>query len=180
MALCYQLTRSQTEQWLASICRTWEPTSKFGVECDWAGLLPLAKRVACHGLLVCDDAPQWEWLTAEIGLCWVHQARHYKKLTPHHALLWGGFGRFYRELLAILPRAFGLPTGSHSCRSSPLARRIRAGVWPCHRLSSIGSTNRQDAGEAGPIAGGTVAPGNPVAQQRQRTGGQATSTQTRY
>src|SRR5204863_8413725 len=33
-------------------------------------------------LLVCDDAPQWAWLTEEIGGCWVHEGRHYKKLTP--------------------------------------------------------------------------------------------------
>jgi Transposase IS66 family len=33
-------------------------------------------------LLVCDDAPQWAWLTEAIGGCWVHEGRHYKKLTP--------------------------------------------------------------------------------------------------
>jgi len=33
-------------------------------------------------LLVCDDAPQFKWLTEDIGLCWVHEGRHYKKLTP--------------------------------------------------------------------------------------------------
>jgi hypothetical protein len=33
-------------------------------------------------LLVCDDAPQFNWLTEEMGLCWVHEGRHYKKLTP--------------------------------------------------------------------------------------------------
>ena len=33
-------------------------------------------------LLVCDDAPQFKWLTEDIALCWVHEGRHYKKLTP--------------------------------------------------------------------------------------------------
>jgi len=58
-------------------------------------------------LLVCDDAPQFNWLTAELALCWVHEGRHYKKLAPlvtrHQELLaefsaqfWG----LYRELLA--------------------------------------------------------------------------------
>jgi hypothetical protein len=37
-------------------------------------------------LLVCDDAPQFKWLTEDIGLCWVHEGRHYKKLTPAIAL----------------------------------------------------------------------------------------------
>jgi hypothetical protein len=41
--------------------------------------------------LVCDDAPQFNWLGQEMMLCWVHQGRHYKKLTPVIAL--------HRELL---------------------------------------------------------------------------------
>jgi hypothetical protein len=38
--------------------------------------------VAVVRLLVCDDAPQFNWLTEEMGLCWVHEGRHYKKLMP--------------------------------------------------------------------------------------------------
>ena len=34
-------------------------------------------------LLVCDDAPQFNWLTEELALCWVHEGRHYKKLEPY-------------------------------------------------------------------------------------------------
>ena len=34
-------------------------------------------------LLICDDAPQCNWLTLELALCWIHEFRHYKKLTPH-------------------------------------------------------------------------------------------------
>jgi hypothetical protein len=41
--------------------------------------------------LVCDDAPQFNWLGQEMMLCWVHEGRHYKKLTPVIAL--------HRELL---------------------------------------------------------------------------------
>ena len=33
-------------------------------------------------LLVCDDAPQFHWVTNDVALCWVHEGRHYKKLTP--------------------------------------------------------------------------------------------------
>ena len=33
-------------------------------------------------ILVCDDAPQFKLLTKELSLCWVHEARHYKKLSP--------------------------------------------------------------------------------------------------
>lgn len=31
--------------------------------------------------LVCDDAPQFK-LLLDIGLCWIHEGRHYKKLNP--------------------------------------------------------------------------------------------------
>ena len=36
-------------------------------------------------ILVSDDAPQFTHLTQEQMLCWVHEGRHYKKLTPHVA-----------------------------------------------------------------------------------------------
>jgi len=62
-------------------------------------------------LLLCDDAPQFQCITDDLALCWVHEGRHYKKLTPllacHQAQLaqfqtrfWG----FYRELLAYRAR----------------------------------------------------------------------------
>jgi hypothetical protein len=34
-------------------------------------------------LLLCDDAPQFPGLTEDLGLCWIHDARHYQKLVPH-------------------------------------------------------------------------------------------------
>jgi hypothetical protein len=57
--------------------------------------------------LACDDAPQFKGLTEAIALCWVHEGRHYKKLTPclayHERLLRrfrARFWAFYAELLA--------------------------------------------------------------------------------
>jgi hypothetical protein len=57
-------------------------------------------------LLICDDAPQFGWLTAELALCWVHEYRHYKKLTPcipyHRKQLdefKEHFWKLYRQLL---------------------------------------------------------------------------------
>ena len=32
--------------------------------------------------LLCDDAPQYKLLTERLALCWVHDGRHYKKLSP--------------------------------------------------------------------------------------------------
>lgn len=57
-------------------------------------------------LLLCDDAPQFKQITQELALCWVHEGRHYKKLTPivneHRQELDAFLSRFwdyYRELL---------------------------------------------------------------------------------
>ncbi len=58
-------------------------------------------------LLLCDDAPQFNWLTAQLALCWIHEYRHYKKLTPRflahcHILeqFAKDFWKLYRDLLA--------------------------------------------------------------------------------
>jgi len=58
-------------------------------------------------LLVCDDAPQFNWLTADLALCWVHEYRHYKKMTPRLAYhrqrldqFKETFWKLYRKLLA--------------------------------------------------------------------------------
>lgn len=58
-------------------------------------------------ILLCDDAPQFKIITEELALCWVHDGRLYKKLSPvipHHvkeqkqflAVYW----EYYRKLLA--------------------------------------------------------------------------------
>jgi hypothetical protein len=52
-------------------------------------------------LLICDDAPQFNWLTEEMSLCWVHEGRHYKKLTPvipHHRELLADFRKQFWDL----------------------------------------------------------------------------------
>jgi hypothetical protein len=57
--------------------------------------------------LVCDDAPQFRAITEELALCWIHEGRHYKKLTPYLpqsraalATILEQFWDYYRELLA--------------------------------------------------------------------------------
>jgi hypothetical protein len=42
-------------------------------------------------LLLSDDAPQFKSITAEQALCWVHEGRHFKKLSP--------FLDYHRQLL---------------------------------------------------------------------------------
>jgi hypothetical protein len=41
------------------------------------------KRSDAVSTLVCDDAPQFKNITDELALCWVHEGRHYKKITPY-------------------------------------------------------------------------------------------------
>ena len=57
--------------------------------------------------LLCDDAPQFNWLTRAMMLCWVHEGRPYKKLMPviplHQQRLEGfrnSFWEYYDQLLA--------------------------------------------------------------------------------
>lgn len=57
--------------------------------------------------LVCDDAPQFRAITEELALCWIHEGRHFKQLTPYLpqyraalADILTQFWDYYRELLA--------------------------------------------------------------------------------
>jgi hypothetical protein len=66
-----------------------------------------AKDMPIVRLLVCDDAPQFNWIAEQLALCWVHEGRHYKKLIPsfvNHLKLLSEFRKqfwgFYDELLA--------------------------------------------------------------------------------
>lgn len=56
-------------------------------------------------LLLCDDAPQFQWVTETLALCWIHEGRHYKKLSPvvpYHRQVQQrflrAFWRFYKKL----------------------------------------------------------------------------------
>jgi len=57
--------------------------------------------------LICDDAPQFKQLTKHLGLCWIHDGRHYKKLNPlfnYHQQILDDFLQkywdYYHQLLA--------------------------------------------------------------------------------
>jgi hypothetical protein len=58
-------------------------------------------------LLLCDDAHQFNWLTEQLALCWIHEFRHYKRLLPRflsHCQALQAFGKtfwlFYHKLLS--------------------------------------------------------------------------------
>jgi len=65
------------------------------------------RDVPVIAILVCDDAPQFKGVTAEVALCWVHAGRHIKKLNPllapHRALteqFLADFWAYYHDLRA--------------------------------------------------------------------------------
>ena len=53
--------------------------------------------------LLCDDAPQFKLITDDLALCWIHEGRHYKKLSPFIACHQKILDDFPRTVLGILP-----------------------------------------------------------------------------
>jgi hypothetical protein len=51
-------------------------------------------------LLLCDDAPQFNWVTEQLALCWIHEGRHYKKLTPSSAPFRNALADFTQQFWA--------------------------------------------------------------------------------
>jgi hypothetical protein len=127
-----------TRNWLSAQCSNQDWDEKTFVErldTRWPKLsvqqrqaiLSAAAVAAYHAeediplvrLLVCDDAPQFNWLAEEIALCWVHEGRHYKKLMPvfvHHIELLNDFRKqfweYYHQLLTYQQQ----PTPEESAR----------------------------------------------------------------
>ena len=78
-------------------CREALALAAYEAQTDW----PVVRT------LLCDDAAQYRLVTEELGLCWVHEGRHYTKLIVHaplHQQLLADFSTdfwaYYRELLA--------------------------------------------------------------------------------
>jgi hypothetical protein len=114
-----------TRRWLSAECsdRDWdEQTFVARLDANWPNLsvqqrqaiLSAAAVAAYHAegdislvrLLICDDAPQFNWIATSLALCWIHEGRHYKKLMPvfvHHLQLLEDFRKqfweFYHQLL---------------------------------------------------------------------------------
>ena len=56
-------------------------------------------------VLVCDDAGQFKLLTDHLALCWIHQGRHYQRLSPvvpRHARALDRFLDCYWDFYAVL------------------------------------------------------------------------------
>jgi hypothetical protein len=99
---------NQLEQWLDSYLAKLGPQQRKLVKDALAIAAYRTQRLwPVVELLVCDDAPQFNWLTLELALCWIHEFRHYKKLIPripiHRQALDTfneSFWELYRKILA--------------------------------------------------------------------------------
>jgi Transposase IS66 family len=101
-------TEEQLETWLDEhLCKLGEQQRKWIKDALAIAAYRTQQIWPIVDLLLCDDAPQFNWLTDLLALCWIHEYRHYKKLTPHidyHRQLLDAFKesfwKFYRKLLA--------------------------------------------------------------------------------
>jgi len=73
-----------------------------------AAIAAYHQEEGCIALLICDDAPQFKLLALSLALCWIHEGRHYKKLSPvvpfHQDVLKSfldDFWNYYHQLLAF-------------------------------------------------------------------------------
>lgn len=101
-------TEEQLETWLDEhLCKLGEQQRKWIKDALAIAAYRTQAIWPIVELLLCDDAPQFNWLTDLLALCWIHEYRHYKKLIPrieyHRQLLDAfkeSFWKFYRRLLA--------------------------------------------------------------------------------
>jgi hypothetical protein len=75
-------------------------TTKWIVEALAVSAYHAQSEVPIVRLLICDDAPQFQWVTDELALCWVHAGRHFKKLEPCVALHREQLERFLKDFWA--------------------------------------------------------------------------------
>lgn len=95
-------TEDQLEAWLSATLPKMGPTVRKLVKDALAiAAYHTQTEYPVVSLLLCDDASQFNALTAELALCWVHEFRHYKKLVPrftHHCTLLQDFGQQFWQL----------------------------------------------------------------------------------
>ncbi len=75
-------------------------TKKWILEALAVSAYHAQREVPVVRLLMCDDAPQFQWVTDELALCWVHAGRHFKKLEPCVALHRQVLERFQKDFWA--------------------------------------------------------------------------------
>lgn len=102
------LTRSEIEGVLLKLFPDPEKNNKIKQNImEGSGISWYHKQPNVIQKLMTDDAPQYKLIAKMLGLCWIHDGRHYKKLDPYfgsHILALEEFLKeywdYYRELLA--------------------------------------------------------------------------------
>jgi hypothetical protein len=74
---------------------------------ETSGIAAYQESPSAVKILLTDDAPQFKGITKLLALCWIHEGRHYKKLTPYLYLhqqevdnFLDKFWEYYKKLLA--------------------------------------------------------------------------------
>lgn len=77
------LSREQVDQWLLTIFPNQDKHQKQRqLILEASAIIAYSLRTDAIRILIADDAPQFKKLTEYLGLCWIHDGRHYKKLRP--------------------------------------------------------------------------------------------------
>lgn len=77
------------------------------------------RSVPVVGTLVCDDAGQFKLLTDRLALCWIHEGRHYEKLSPlvgRHATALESFRKCFWDYYESLQDYRAGPTAEWTSR----------------------------------------------------------------
>ena len=124
-----------------------------------------------------DDARQFDEITDDRGLCWVHEGRHYAKLTPM-------FEPFQKELESFQDRFWDYYRELRAYRANPTAEEARRLEKAFDDLFSteveyadLATAHLEDGGEEVGAAPGSHSPRAAVAQQRQRADGSPAQAQ---
>ena len=67
---------------LAKIFVKKEITKQRNIILDACAIVSYQNNPYAVSMLIADDAPQFKGITKALGLCWIHEGRHYKKMRP--------------------------------------------------------------------------------------------------
>lgn len=101
------LTRQEVNGILAKMYPNPEKNDKNRkIILEASGIVAYQESPDAVNILLVDDAPQFKGITELLALCWIHEGRHYKKLTPYLYLhqqevdnFLDKFWEYYKKLL---------------------------------------------------------------------------------
>ena len=97
-------------------------------------------------ILICDDAPQFKEILEYLGLCLIHEERHYKKLTPkHHDFITAvnDFRKEFWEFYSALKEYKKNPTEEEKARLNSWFDTLFAGATCYYALNNLMERTRK-------------------------------------